>query len=109
MYARHVTLQLKRGIHRDFPRIMDQELLPLLRKQKGFVHELVFLAPNQIEAVAISLWEEQEHADKFNREVYPEIVKILQKYTEGTPMVKNFDLQFATVPTLQTFVKAMAV
>jgi hypothetical protein len=88
---------------------MDQELLPLLRKQKGFVHELVLIAPNQIEAVAISLWEEKEHADKFNRDVYPEIVKILEKYTEGTPLVKNFDLQYATVPTLQTFVKAMAV
>jgi hypothetical protein len=109
MHARHVTLQLKRDIYRDFPRIMDQELLPLLRKQKGFVHELVLIAPNQIEAVAISLWEEKEHADKFNRDVYPEIVRMLEKYTEGTPLVKNFDLQYATVPTLQTFVKAMAV
>ena len=36
-------------------------------------------------------------------------MKILEKYTEGTPLVKNFDLQYATVPTLQTFVKAMAV
>jgi hypothetical protein len=32
---------------------------------------------NQNEAVAISLWERKEHAEKFNREVYPTVVKLL--------------------------------
>jgi hypothetical protein len=27
--------------------------------------------------VAISLWERKEHAEKFNREVYPTVVKLL--------------------------------
>jgi hypothetical protein len=109
MFARHVTLQLKRGVVRDIPRLMDQEILPLLRRQKGFLEELFFIAPNEIDAVAISLWEEKENAVKFNREGYPEIVKLLDKYAEGIPLVKDFELQYATIPAFERFAKAVAV
>jgi hypothetical protein len=109
MFARHVILQLKRGVVRDIPRLMDQEILPLLRRQKGFLDELVFIAPNEIEAVAISLWEEKEDAENFNRDVYPEIVKLLDEYAEGIPLVKDYDLQYATIPAFEKFAKPVAV
>lgn len=109
MFARHLTLQLKRGVIREFPNVIEKEFLPLLRKQKGFLEEFVLIAPNQIETVAISLWEEKEYAEKFNREVYPEMVKLLNKYVEGTPVVKDFEVQFATLPVFEKFAKTVTV
>ena len=44
MYSRHVTLQIKNNMVREFPHVFERELLPLLRKQKGFLDELILAA-----------------------------------------------------------------
>jgi hypothetical protein len=105
MFARHVTLQLKKGVVSEFPRFIEKDILPQLRKQNGFLEEIVLIAPNQIEAVAISLWETKKYADKYNREFYPEIVKLLNKYVEGIPVVKEFEVPYASIPVLDKFAK----
>jgi len=109
MFARHVTLQLKRGVVSEFPRFIEKDILPQLRKQKGFLEEIVLTAPNQIETVAISLWEAKEYAEKYNREVYPEILKVLNKYVEGIPLVKEFEVPFASIPAFEKFAKTAVV
>lgn len=112
MFARHVTLQLKPEVAHEFPHLaenLQKDILPLLRKQKGFIEELFLISPNQTEAVAISLWEEKEHAEKFNLEVYPAVVKLLNKYLEGTPVVKEFESLVAAVPVLHKLAKAVKV
>jgi hypothetical protein len=96
MFARHVTLQLKNNVVREFPVTFEKEILPLLRKQKGFLDEMLFFTPEKLDAIAISLWEEKEYAETYNREVYPQVVRILQKYIEGTPVVKPFEVQYST-------------
>jgi quinol monooxygenase YgiN len=96
MFARHVTLQLKPNFSGEFPTVMEKEVIPLLKKQKGFLEELLLITPATKEAVAISLWEEKEHAETYNRTVYPEVIRILNKYTEGPPSVKTFDVEHAS-------------
>jgi len=96
MFARHVTLQLKSNLVREFPVTFEKEIVPLLRKQKGFLDEMLFVTPESLDVVAISLWEEKQHAEAYNREVYPQVVKILQKYIEGTPVVKPFEVKYST-------------
>ncbi|HXW56257.1 MAG TPA: antibiotic biosynthesis monooxygenase [Candidatus Cybelea sp.] len=96
MFARHVTLQLKPNFEKEFPVVFENEILPVLRRQKGFLEELLFLTPTKNEAVAISLWEEKEYAEAYHRQVYPEVSKIVAKFVEQTPIVKNFDVEYAT-------------
>ncbi|HYL46827.1 MAG TPA: hypothetical protein VEU52_07355 [Candidatus Limnocylindrales bacterium] len=105
MFARHVTMTLKPVVGREFRPILENEILPLLRRQKGFLEELLLVHPLKNEAIAISLWEEKEHAEKFNNDVYPEIVKILNKYVEGIPIVKDFEVPYATIPSFEKSVK----
>lgn len=109
MFARIVTMQLKREMFAQFPILNEKEILPLLRKQKGFLEEFVLTAPNKIETVAITLWEEKEFAEKYDREVFPEVIKLLNKYVEVFPVVKEFDLLYATIPVFHKFEKAVTV
>jgi len=46
--------------------------------------------------VAISLWETKEHAETYNRELYPQIEKIVAKFIEGIPVVKKFEAEYST-------------
>jgi len=108
MYSRFITLKMKNEMIRQFPYAFEKEILPLLRKQKGFLDELLLVAPGKTEFVAISLWENKEFAEIYNREFYPEIVKILNKYVDGVPVVKEFEVEYATFPSFQKFVAVTA-
>jgi len=105
MFARHVTMNLKPVVAKEIRPVLENEILPMLRRQKGFLDELLLVHPLKNEAIAISLWEEKEHAEKFNKDVYPEIVKILNRYTEGVPIVKDFEVPYATFPSFEKSVK----
>ena len=68
----------------------------MLRKQKGFQDEISFIATGGTKAFAISLWDRSESADAYNRETYPEVVKILARFIEGTPKVDTYEVTNST-------------
>lgn len=79
-----------------FTRIFEGEIIPLLRRQKGFDDEISFVAPERNEAVAISFWDKKEDAEAYNRDKYPEILKALSKVVEGAPRVETFEVGNST-------------
>jgi len=97
MYTRNVSLKLKVNSAPEFTRTLEKEIIPILRKQKGFKDEITLIAPERNEAVAISFWDRKEDAEAYNREKYPEIVKMLSKVVvEGTPRVESFEVANST-------------
>ena len=60
MFARNVHLHLKPNSVAEFSQTIEKQIIPLLRKQKGFHDLLTFVAPGETEAVAISLWERED-------------------------------------------------
>ena len=96
MYTRNVSLKLKTNSAAEFTRTLEKEIIPLLRKQKGFQDEISLVAPERNEAVAISFWDKKENAEAYNREKYPEVLKALSKVVEGTPRVETFEVANST-------------
>lgn len=96
MFARNVRIHLKANSVAEFTRTLDQEIIPLLRKQKGFQDEIAFVAPNGTEAVGISFWDQKENAEAYNRELYPQVLKTLTKYVEGTPQIQSYEVTNST-------------
>ena len=100
MFTRNVTMKLKPNTAPEFKNIVENEILPLLRKQQGFRDEFTFVAPERSEVLAISLWESKENAEAYNRAGYPEVLKIVSKIVDGTPKVENFELSTSTLHKL---------
>jgi len=96
MYTRNVSIKLKSNSAAEFTRTLEKEVIPLLRKQKGFQDEISFVAPERNEAVAISFWDKKDNAEAYNRETYPEVMKVLSKVVEGTPRVETFEVANST-------------
>jgi hypothetical protein len=96
MFARQVTLQLKPNMVKEFPVTFEKEILPLLRKQKGFLDELLLVTPEKKEVEAISLWETKEYAETYSRELYPQIEKVVNRFAESVPVVKKFEAEYST-------------
>jgi hypothetical protein len=79
-----------------FTKQIENETIPTLRKQEGFQGELMFLAPGGAEAVGISLWDKKENADAYAMVGYPEVMKNLSKFVEGTPKVQTYEVANST-------------
>ncbi len=97
MFARFVSMRLKNGNVAEFNRILEKEVLPLLQRQKGFREEIVLTNPGGAEVVGISIWEQKENADSYNREKFPEVQQLLAKVLDGTPQVKTYEVSHSTV------------
>src|SRR2546430_12702840 len=75
----------------------------MLRKQKGFQDEITFVAPAGKEAFGVSLWDNKESADAYNRGSYAEVTKILEKLVDGTPRADTYEVSTRGVPSTSFF------
>jgi hypothetical protein len=96
MFARNVSFHLKSNMLADYTRTFDTDILPLLRKQNGFKDEITFSGPGEIEVNAISLWDNKASAEKYNTNSYPEVLKIMTRFIEGTPKVQTSEVVNST-------------
>jgi hypothetical protein len=97
-------MELKPNSVAEFTQLLDKEIIPILRKQHGFRDEIAFIPADGKEAIAISLWEEKENAETYNRSFYPEVLKALAKVVVGTPQVHTLEVinsTFHKVPVRQ--------
>ena len=97
MFARQVSVRLKPNTpFAEFTRTFDHDVLPLLRKQKGFQDDLTFVNPDGNEVTSISVWDQKQSADNYDRSAYAEILTALSKVIEGTPTVRTSEVGTAT-------------
>jgi len=96
MFTRHVVVKLKAKSAPEFTRLIEKEVIPMLRKQKGFLDEITFISPDLTEAVGNSFWETKADAEAYNRTGYAEVMKSLATVVEGTPTVGTANVSNST-------------
>jgi hypothetical protein len=96
MFARRVYMHLKPNSVVEFTQRLERDILPLLRKQKGFQDEITCVGQRGTEAFGLSLWDKAEDAEAYNRGTYPAVTKILARVVEGVPQVETFDVANST-------------
>ena len=96
MYARNVRIKLKANGALEFARILEKEIIPLLRKQEGFQNEMLFMAPQRNEAIAISFWDKQLHAEAYNHLAHLDVLRKLSKVLKEMPKVETFEVANST-------------
>jgi hypothetical protein len=96
MFARSVSFRLKPNSIAAFTKLIEDETLPLLRKQKGFQDEITLFVPGGRDAVGISLWDQKESADAYNCHGYPDVLKAIRNLVEGTPQVRTYEVANST-------------
>jgi hypothetical protein len=99
MIARNITMRLKADSVAEFSRILETEVLPLLRKQAGFQDDINFISTSGGQAVGISFWDTQEHAEGYTQGSYPEALKSLAGVLEGSPQVDTWQMATSTERT----------
>lgn len=97
MHARVVNMRLKPNTAPEFSQAIEREVLPILRRQRGFRDEITFVTPNGTEAIGISFWDNKDSAEAYERTGYTEVLRTINKLIEGPPQVNTFDVANSTV------------
>jgi hypothetical protein len=105
MFVRNVSLKLKPNTTTEFSKTFEAEILPLLRKQTGFQHEIAFSADSSF-VHAISMWDSKQSADTYEKDSYPEVLKLVEKFVDGVPKVRSGEVLSSTVSTSAAHVAA---
>jgi hypothetical protein len=96
MFSRIVTMHLKPNHVTDLIKVINETVLPLLRKQEGFKDAVFFADPSGTEATAISMWDRKENAETYSNKTYPQVLQSLMSLLDGTPHVKALNVISST-------------
>src|SRR5690242_6675179 len=96
MFARLVKTNLKAGHVAEFNQKFEHQILPMLRKSKGFRNAITFIAAGGTEGASLTFWDLKEDAEAYNATTFPEVLKALSTVLDGTPHVKSYDVTSST-------------
>ena len=100
MFARKVTARLKPKTLPEFTSIVENEILPWLRRQEGFVDLIVLVIRDIDEVTTISFWRQEANAEAWAAGGFPGAAKILERLLDGASYLKTFDVVSSTVHEL---------
>ena len=104
MFARKVSVRLKADAAGPFIRKMEDEIIPLLRKQKGFLDELTLISQSGKEIYAYSFWEKSEDADRYDRTNFRDVTDRLADLIDGPLRVHTYMVANSTFHKIATAV-----
>ena len=96
MFTHRVTMNLKADAVPELSRVTEIEIIPLLRKQKGFCGEITSITADRFVASSDSYWETKEDAEAYHRTGYQESLKSLLNVVAGLPMAGTFEVTNST-------------
>ena len=95
MFARILQFGLKMEMKKDFIDVFKNQVLPILKKQVGFVEVLPFFPEKVADQTTynVSLWVTKADAERFETETYPKVFAILKPFLTTPVTVKLFNLE----------------
>jgi heme-degrading monooxygenase HmoA len=101
MFTRVVELTSKSGKTRELCNTIDDKVLPILKRQTGFVDEIVIVSDAEPDHVlALSFWNTREDARRYEREQFETVQKTIQHLMEAAPVVRAFNVHTSTAHKL---------
>jgi heme-degrading monooxygenase HmoA len=97
MFTRVVELTSKSGKARELSNTINDKVLPILKKQTGFVDETILASDTEdTRVLALSFWNSREDAERYHREQYPAIHQMVKHLLEAEPVVRTFNVDSST-------------
>jgi len=97
MFTRTVEVTTKSGKAKELSNTINERVLPILKKQAGFVDETVLVSDTEPSRVlALSFWNSREDAERYHREQYPAIHEMVRHLLEAEPVIRTFNVDSST-------------
>jgi heme-degrading monooxygenase HmoA len=95
MFARIVNFEIKPEKREDLVKVLKNQIVPILKKQNGFLEVLPFL-PEKMKTekvCVVSLWATPSDAARYEKEIYAKVHEILKPFLISPVQVENYHLE----------------
>jgi quinol monooxygenase YgiN len=93
MIARIVTCTVQRARVNEFRKLLNEQLLPLVQSQPGFVDNIEALDPNTGQFSCTTLWNARADVEKYDNSVFPEVASKMSPLLQGNPSVQTLPVE----------------
>jgi heme-degrading monooxygenase HmoA len=97
MFTRIVEVTAKSGKAKELSNTINEKVLPILKRQTGFVDETLLVSdpePNRV--LSLSFWNTREDAERYQKEQYPAIHEMIRHLLETEPVIRTFNVDSST-------------
>jgi len=93
MHARVVNVEFQQGKFDEATRIVNESVVPALKKQKGFKNQFLLTQQDTGKAISINLWEAEADLTAFETSpLYQEILGKLAVVLAGPPAGEAYEV-----------------
>src|SRR6266566_4647023 len=97
MFTRVVELISESGKAKELANTINEKVVPILKKQRGFVDETVLISDTEpTRILGLSFWNNKEDAERYHQEQYPKIHEMMKHLLETEPNIRTFDVHTST-------------
>ena len=93
MYSRTVTCKIDPSRMHEFRSALNQEFLPRIQSQAGFVDNIESLDPTTGEFCCTTLWNSRSDIDQYDRGLFQEVAAKLAPLMIEGPSVKTLPVE----------------
>jgi quinol monooxygenase YgiN len=97
MFTRMVEIIAKTGKTHELADAIQHKVLPILKKQPGFVGQSVLLSDTEPDRIlVIGFWNKREDAERYHNEEYQSIREMVESLLEVEPVIRTFNVHSTT-------------
>ena len=97
MFTRIVEIIAKTGKSHELANAIHEKVLPILKKQPGFVGESVLLSDTEPDRILVlGFWNKREDADRYHNKEFASIREMVQPLLEVEPVIRTFNVHSTT-------------
>ena len=97
MFTRVVEIETMARKGSDLRSAINEKVLPILKKQPGFVDEIMLVASTEPDRIlTLTFWQTEADAERYNREHSSAVSEILKPLYERAPKVTYYNVDTST-------------
>ncbi|MDT8068170.1 MAG: hypothetical protein ROO76_08380 [Terriglobia bacterium] len=103
MIARQVEVNLKPEKLVEFKNIYEKEILPILKRQTGFL-DCITLSPENTHdrSISLTLWRTKQDCENYDKKEYQKIIDMVRPLLHDTPNIQYFTVEYTTFRKVET-------
>jgi quinol monooxygenase YgiN len=93
MIARIVTCTVQPAKVNEFRKVLNDQILPLVQAQPGFVENIEALDPNTGQFSCTTLWNSKSDVENYDNGVFPEVASKMSPMLQSNPNVQTLPVE----------------
>jgi heme-degrading monooxygenase HmoA len=93
MHMLHIDGRLKPGKKEEFLKAFNSQILPLLKKQNGFVDEILLFEDATNTGIGLSFWKSRKDAEQYQHNVFEKAKSHVEHLLEGKVTIRSCEVE----------------